>query len=312
MAKNNKLKRSAQLFSKEYGLPYLASLRAVDEPLHGLRDYLSVGSALKSPISRGHFQVVGSKSIYARGFEVPFHPAGGRDYRGFIKEQDLTHYSTDGDFFRDLARRVSLLERYGAKDIWHYRTLRRAGMLPESADELEPFFDHYGFHSSRLEGSLWEETMRVGIYGVSLSSYLESAPGSTLLPLEISQHELLIAGKNPDGALSRFLEHYNSQRELLEDRGSTYSHLATSQSDTAFYSGSKIPRLLVMFREGEAANGKSPEERLESLGLNPNSFRTERFSKNEKAETVLVGGVATLRVNGAVVRQGDPLGLLIA
>ena len=59
MAQNNKLKRQAQAFAQKHSVPYLTALKAVDEPLHELRD-LTSPSAMAVP----QLRLTGEKSIY--------------------------------------------------------------------------------------------------------------------------------------------------------------------------------------------------------------------------------------------------------
>jgi len=236
--------------AEHQGVPYLTALKAVDEPLHQLRDFVSETGKYSGLWP--HFRLVGEKSIYSsplRSDELSFNPermirtVDPRDPE--LRDSEFSSFGRviNDSYYKEMGRRVSLLEESGSPDVWHYRELYRAGLLGESAQEIEPFFHHFRNDGWAMGQAIAMDGARLGVFCVSFypfSKVGETARG--FLPVTRTQLAALRSGE-PAGKLSL---------PLYQPRGNGTLEWSTEVALTArlkeSYSNSG-ERLTVLFRE---------------------------------------------------------------
>lgn len=269
MAQTN-LKRSARSFMAEHaGVPYLTALKAVDEPLHELRELSRMPDRELTAI-HPHFRLVGSKSIYAPAFPELRSPDSDQDYGGLIESRGLTHFGSTGDFLKEMGRRVSLLEEARVEDIWAYRELQRSGAI--STGQLEPFLHHFGSKLPWGFEALLVEGHRLGIFGVSVASFLKFQEQVSFIPLTESQLSALCSGSSLGELRLPPIYIPSDGSSKWEERGElSFSKICYSHRELAGQ-----PRLTLLLREDPMVSGFS----IEDLGLSWDDFTVEAASKH--------------------------------
>lgn len=225
MATQNKtLKRRAQNFALTHNMSYLKALKAVDEPLHGLRDFLAEAKILGGPNMRQQFRLHGEKGIFSDAF-APRHrlvpSARLSDYhseeplfapvlppfetnisnRNAFLEQGVRArlgYPTldHNEFFILLGERSSLLKSHSVENIWQLRELQRAGIISPAVD-LSPKLHYYGL---KLHDALLPAMQRgsaLGFFTVAMGAYSDLQNHRNLhfsIPLLPSVLEALFTG----------------------------------------------------------------------------------------------------------------------
>lgn len=273
----NTLKQKARFFAQKYSLPYATALRAVDEPLHELRDLARSRDDLYKV--RG-FRLVSEETIYRSAYsDVPTsHPSEQTPAWGpYITKHGLSEYADTAELVRSIADRFDALRSVGAEDIWEYRELQRSG-IHGAIPVLEPFFHHHGAHGEEL---IYSEGVDLGIFSVSIADFLEIADNEELFPLTLKQFTGLRAGM-PVGHL-RFPNALSYDR----DRGSSDKHYAfvesleRSREEFAFRATSRVghqrgrkatkvfPKMQIFFRSPDR---RAADDYIRSLGLELSDF----------------------------------------
>lgn len=291
---HNTLKQAARKFSKTYEVPYLTALKAVDEPLHELRDLTAPYEAWTvCPTSVG-FRLIGNKGPHSTHFTestrdeviaklqqagIPSRLPEDEDMREHYLRQDaktasdlavLTDparhlFEESDDLTLELADRLRLIREASVTNFWEYRALHRAGLLP--GRQLEPLTHYFKAVLPMDYGKLLTDGSKLGVYAVHIWSYLDlraSASGcSEFLPVKLSQLDDLLSG-SPAGKLE--VRSFDSSPEQNEEKHweSTYELVLQSYAGAA----ERENKLTIFFK-------KSPEDlhsELESRGLSVLDF----------------------------------------
>lgn len=220
---NKALKKRAQAFAAEHGLSYLKALHAVDEPLHGLRDFLYESKVRAGDFGvKLQFRLHGEQGIFTDAFsaerrfipgewsaalkgEAQNHPAAMppvhtsiiargvdlekqiRDARGYptMKEEDL---------LIEMGTRFSLLRTHSAADIWELRALQRAGVIDGSVD-LSLKRHYYGTELKRPYLPAMKHGGKLGIFTVAMGCYTDIQTGKyRIIPILPQELDALFAG----------------------------------------------------------------------------------------------------------------------
>lgn len=274
----NTLKQKARLFAQKHGLPYATALRAVDEPLHELRDLARSRDDLYKVLG---FRLVSEESIYRSAYSdvPPSHPSEQTPAWGpFITEHGLSEYTDTAEMVRSIADRFDALRSVGAEDIWEYRELQRSG-IHGAIPTLEPFFHHYGYFG---EGLIYSEGADLGVFPVAIADFLEIDDDTELFPLTLKQFDELRSG-TPVGNLR-----FPNALTYDWDRGNSDSHYAfvesleRSREEFAFHATSYrgytrrgpketrvFPKMQIFFRSHDR---RAAEGYIRSLGLELSDF----------------------------------------
>lgn len=265
MTNNANLKRAARSFMEKHeGVPYLTALKAVDEPLHELRDLVSMPRVRDFNFTT-LFRLVTAQGNYAKVYADV-------DRYGFriIEKLDLSRYRHYTNFFEAVTERRKLLEAHDAYDLWEYRSLQRAGLLGSDAPDLEPFFHHYDWNLGSSFGTM-RSTYRYGIFAVKIGPLIFPDDDDSYIPVTPNQLEALQSG-SPVGHIESFsrVEEDPRKAEIWTDK---YSVLATSKYERIF----GMATMNILFRR------TLPEfhEALKSRGLDPDDFDFSDVSESE-------------------------------
>jgi len=266
MAQNNKLKRRAQAFMADHeGVTYLNALKAVDEPLHELRDLVfGVGSEYNYGGARG-FRIVPRQGSYGYAFgDLPSHRA--------VDELELTRFAYPMVFLEELVDRKRLIQNAGVSHIWAYRELYRAGLLDSGARALEPLFHHFDSMIGESYGPLNSfESHLVGIYSVNVSDFLGIFDRGNSIPATKLQLEQLLAGK-PAGEFET-LPQITADGIPARDWTDSYDLLAVSGQADSY----EKPKLSIFFKGTE----EELHRELEARDLDSSRFRVRDISMQE-------------------------------
>ena len=250
---------------KHEGVHYLTALKAVDEPLHELRDLVSM-PGIRDFSFTTLFRLVTAQGKYDKVYADV-------DRYGFriIEKLDLSRYRRYTDFFEAVTERRKLLEAHDVYDLWEYRSLQRAGLLDSEAPDLEPFFHHYDWNLGSSFGAM-RSTDRYGIFAVKIDPLIFPDDNDSYIPVTPQQLEALQSG-SPVGHIEPFPraeEEDPSNAKTWKDR---YSVLATSQYERI----SGVPTMNILFRRSLTEF----HEELEARGLNPEDFDFSDVSDSE-------------------------------
>jgi len=197
---NKALKKRAQAFAEEHELPYLKALKAVDEPLHQLRD-LTDPEELKRLGYHPHFRLIDEKereradpkSAYAELIAAKFPAVNAHEQ--VIVEKGLPHFATLDNLYGECGTRLARLHREGLTDIWSYRELHRAGLLGPEAQPMEPVFHYFGWHLNQSGDSALPGEGKLGIFCVSIAEGRFRGTGG-LIPVTETQLGALKSGES--------------------------------------------------------------------------------------------------------------------
>lgn len=285
MTNNANLKRAARSFMEKHeGVPYLTALKAVDEPLHELRDLVNQRNLFKVY----GFNLVSEKTPYRSAYDdVP--PGYPEEYKpnwnSYPIKQGMSHYSDTAAMIRDMGARLQLLDSTGAADIWEYRELQRSGIRGE-VPELEPFFHIAGKSGDEI---LYDEGRRLGIYNVLIADFLEITDRE-LFPLTLKQFDALRAGV-PAGPLElpnslpydldrAFIDHEYERGTIFHSEEEFVFHATSLMGRTLHLrSGSEVhPKMQIFFRSRER---RAAEDYIRSIGLELSDFKMHMAPRGE-------------------------------
>jgi len=281
----NTLKQKSRLFAQKHGLPYATALRAVDEPLHQLREVRFLNSEVNGV---NHFRLTGPDSAYSSAYDVPMGTRESIPHYGWhIDEIGLSKYSGSTDLLRSMSKRMQLLDAVQAQDIWEYRELQRSGILGD-LEPMEPFFHHFGTSILGL-GMIYSQGSRLGIFAVSIAPYYQISEAVELLPITLKQFEALRTGKDAGridfpGAIpydrKRASEpSYMTEATVYED--DKFALIARSKRDIAREAGTEVirkPRLQILFRSDDL---EAAVREVRRLGMDPNAFSFDSAHRDE-------------------------------
>jgi len=285
MTNNANLKRAARSFMEKHeGVPYLAALKAVDEPLHELRDLINQRNLFKVY----GFNLVSEESVYRSAYPdvPPVYPQEYKpDWDRYPMKQGLSRYSDSTAMIRDMGARLQLLDSTGAADIWEYRELQRSGIHGNIPD-LEPFFHLEGRSGEEI---LYSEGRRLGIYNVLIADFLEITDRE-LFPLTLKQFDALRTGA-PAGALElpnslpfdrdrAFSDHEYERGTIFHSEEEFVFHATSLMGRTLhFRTGSKIyPKMQIFFRSQER---RAAEDYIRGIGLELSDFKMHMAPRGE-------------------------------
>jgi len=286
-AANKALKKRAKDFAETHGLSYLAALKAVDEPLHELRDL----SRTQNEIQSHHFRLVGEQSIYSSAYDVPSESplTEQPEYRSFVYLGDFSRYGSGTELVLDIARRIEALEAVGAKDIWEYRELQRSGIHGELT-HFEPFFHHFGKAIENGYELIFDEGHRLGIFAVAIATYIEIEVNEELMPLTLKQFDALKGG-SPAGVVEFPLTLPWSHELMVSDPAycrsidlNTHEKLTIRARSIFGYSrnyrdGSRIRPTLQLFFRSDSIKGA--KDHIRELGMDPTHFKFDLLPVGE-------------------------------
>ena len=307
----NTLKQKAREFAKTYDVPYLTALKAVDEPLHELREV--VRSASRRHMT-ANFRLTTERSAFEgipcdvrdehwlrraqeRGSTLRVEDAP-LDYKRFIVEKGWDDFggwnAADRNLVIELGRRATLLDSVGVQDIWAYRELYRAGILGADAEALEP---RRCYFTGSLDVNEWLDKLglQLGICAVAVKPFMELDinNGWKLIPVTESQLDRLFLGEPVD---------VNSIRWPLsaEEPGEKQRRIvATAKSLLPDYAG-RGTQLQVFFTEENWTDANRAMEVIEEFGLESSEFKLNVFpAKNVSYD---VGTSSALKI---VDEHGD-------
>ena len=277
---NTNLKRRIREFQSQHGVSHSTALRAVDEPLHRLRDLSRLPrEASLSGIQDAHFRIVGNQGPFSYPVDVPISDIALTGSTPNSEEERWVNKSSSGpEIMAEISRRFTILSRTGTEDIWSYREHFRAGLLAGSAltlqrtdspEELEPWFVFFGV-SDRIQRYLGQgEGARLGIFPVDRASIIEGNGRRGTIPVTFQELRGLREG-TIEGE-PRFLPRINRRPGLIVEE-KTYSLMAALRDDW----GTVRPRVLF----GDPAETvESARERLRSLGVEPERFELMDISR---------------------------------
>jgi hypothetical protein len=262
MTNNANLKRAARSFMEKHAVGYSTALRAVDEPLHELRD---IG---RSYYGAHSFRIVPRQGSYGSGFP-------GVDSYDLTKNLGLSSFENPIACLKEIVRREGLLEASGTENIWAYRELWRAGLLGADAEALEPFFHHYDEWLNGPYRSLQHILGSIsGIYPVNTTEFMGIRDESEkFIPVTQDQLQALGSGE-PVGAIERFTQIVGAELEGWADWEDRFSILATSRAKDIYGHQS----LLSVLFKGDLP---SLQEELRSRDLDPLDFDFRNISELE-------------------------------
>lgn len=247
----NTLKQKARAFAKERGVSYLSALKAVDEPLHDLRDLLRE-VRIRSDALQHHFRLIGDKGPYSPAYPAPLDEeyrkfgerTATRDYHRRLINSERLQSLSESDFFIEFGRRTALLRDRGIEDIWEYRELQRSGLLGDTP-QLEPLFHHYSMGIPESFGALIYSGSQLGIFGVNMASYVQ-IDRFQFIPVTPAQLDSLRNGVALDRPVEFSMNHLSSKDHpnLKWDE----SYVAAYGYDDPLVTGYRTPRLTVLLR----------------------------------------------------------------
>ena len=253
MTNNANLKRAARSFMEKHAVDYSTALRAVDEPLHELRDLIDGPRSLRfarAPL----FRLRPEENLYGDPLATE------RELRGedWNPLKSRFFFQNTIELMEESVRRVHLLRAAGAFDIWEYRELSRAGVLSTGSPELEPIFHHYyGSLESDL-GAIASFGSKVGIFGASLSPLLRISDELSHIPVTEEQLRALGNG-NPVGAIEGFRFSLRERSGDAERWTDSYRSMVVSYART----NHNEPRLTIFSKK----TGEQLDEELLSQGV---------------------------------------------
>ena len=258
----NTLKQHARSFMERHSVSYSIALRAVDEPLHELRD---IG---RNYYGAHSFRIVPRQGSYGSGFP-------GVDSYDLTKNLGLSSFESSIACLKEIVRREGLLEASGSKNIWVYRELWRAGLLGPDAEALEPFFHHYDEGLYGPYRSLQNVLGSIsGIYPVNTTNFMGIRDESEkFIPVTRDQLQALGSGE-PVGSIERFTQIVGAVLEGWADWEARFSILATSKAKDIYGHQSLLS---VLFR----GDLPSLQEELRSRDLDPLDFDFRDISELE-------------------------------
>lgn len=244
----NTLKRRARAFAATHSVPYLTALHAVDEPLHELRDLFR----LPENSERG-FHIVSREGSYGPAYSA---------LESQNRVEELEQISLRG-YILESSRRLWFIAESGAGDIWGYRELYRAGLLPEGHPAMEPIFHHYEVGIGTDLGSMFKLGRELGFYPVNFSGFAEIRDKVNLRPVTEAQLAALKGGA-PAGPIEKRL--FISKKEDGEPKDVTerFGTLATHTGDGSKYH----PRITLLIKGDKDAM----LEEIRARDLDPRLF----------------------------------------
>ena len=264
MAQNNKLKRRAQAFMADHeGVTYLNALKAVDEPLHELRDLVGYPRVQEFGFTN-FFRLVVEQGSY-RSVAVE---SGATDFE-LIEKLGLFEYRGMWKFIDEAARRRELLKTNEVGDIWEYRELQRSGLLDSDAESMDPVFHHYDKHLRAPFAPMFGMG-NIGFFPVNVSSLLEIDDTERFIPVTLDQLRALETGNGPVREIIApvYLEDHDAGN-VLEWTGH-YDILAVSKNRTSSYD---LPCLSILFK----GDFDDLSTELRANGLDPIEFDFEQI-----------------------------------
>lgn len=265
----NTLKQQARSFMERHDVSYSTALRAVDEPLHELRDLLGVPRFAEFAHAM-LFRIVPRDNLYGDAFieERKLRLSGeiGRDTR--------FRYPIAMHFMEEAVRRSQLFKQNRVLNIWLYRELYRAGLTVTGSPNLEPVFHHYQLLLGPGFAAMANHGRELGIYGVCVDEFLnichEPFPH---IPVREDQLKALAEGK-PAGLIEGF--RYSTKDSGRDSELWTDSYRSTAISELR--GTDHNPRLTIfskMSRDGLA-------EKIEAMGMNPHRFVISELAEDER------------------------------
>jgi hypothetical protein len=295
MAQNNKLKRQAQAFAAKHGVSYTVALKAVDEPLHELRDLGGDRSSWQHGTGN-RFRIVPRQGSYGYAFDKPVEP-----WYSISEEFGLSRYKNSMAFLQDLVARDALLEAASAGNIWEYRELHRSGLLGKDAAAMEPFFHHY---NERLDPASYGQIEFTGhshgIFPVNIAEFLRTDSYEISIPVTQDQLQALSEGR-PVGHIENLLQitefdALNSNKRVYwEDN---YRFIARSN----YYARHGHFAMLTIFFKRDL---ESFYKELESRDLDPEDFNFEELSPAELKFEGVMTYFSVEKADGEPI-NGDP------
>jgi len=302
---NTNLKRRIREFQAQYGVSHSTALKAVDEPLHILRDLSRIPQSMATPdLNEARFRLVGAGSRFA-SFHQEYSESGARYIRDiFARYQSM---NSPKELLRLISRRFELIELVGATDFWELREIIRGRvvLVPELNGEpsffsppfaaegrkrlLEPaFYFHEGPLDSRVAHYLSEgEGARLGIFPLNMQGILElNDPGeAAAIPITFEESGGLL-----DGSLKhrpRFLQRFSQKSGWTVEQRS-YSFMAEFKEN---WGESQVR----VFFGDPAETIESAKIRLQSMGLDPLGFELrdiceEQLTLNYAADRLEISG----------------------
>lgn len=302
---NTNLKRRIREFQAQHGVSHSIASKAVDEPLHILRDLSRIPQSMATPdLNEARFRLVGDQSRFAR-FHQDYSEAGARYIRDiFAQYQSM---SSPSALMKLISRRFEVIEEAGGSDLWELRERVRAGLIifPELIESpsaiapslvtqhrkqlIEPlFYWHEGELDSRVAHYLSQgEGTRLGIFPLNMQGILElNDPGeSAAIPITFEESGGLL-----DGSLQhkpRFLQRFSQKSGWTVEQRS-YSVLAELKENWG------ESQVRVFFGHPEETL-ESARLRLQSMGLDPLGFelrdiRGEQLTLHYAADRLEISG----------------------
>lgn len=222
MTDNTNLKRRAREFAGIYDLPYATALRAIDEPLHGFRDFLVEAEAQNDSNLKLQFRLHGEQGIFSDAFladqrphprkdsptwaevertygtvmaPIPSIPTlRGLDLERNVRDSEGLSAIEEDEFIIELGQRAALLRKHAVRSIWDLRALQRAGIIDGSVD-LSLRRHHYG---TKIEGA-YMPAMKIGaslgLFTVAMGGYADlQTAKQQLIPIRPAILDSLFAG----------------------------------------------------------------------------------------------------------------------
>jgi len=257
MAQNNKLKRRAQAFAAKHDVSYTVALKAVDEPLHELRDLMELPQTQDFNFAT-MFRVVDKQGSYgsvysARGLEMPY-----------MAGDELSQFKGLWEFIGESARRHQILKDRGLETYWEYRELQRSGILGPDEPELEPFFHHYFEELRSPYAPMYAMGRRLGLIPVNLSGFLEIQDSHSFIPVTPEQLTALSSG-TPVGPIEGFRRAESDDPSSPDCWTDRYSVLAISKAKNNRFD---LPQMAILFRRDlDELHGE-----MRARGLDPFGF----------------------------------------
>lgn len=221
MTENTNLKRRAREFAGIYDLPYATALRAVDEPFHGLRDFLAEAEAQNDSNLRLQFRLHGEQGIFSDAFLPDQRPHPRKDspawakvgltygtvmapilssptLRGWdledVRAKEGLPTIEEDEFIIELGQRAALLRKYAVRSIWELRALQRAGIIEGSAD-LSPKRHYYGTQIEAAYMPAMKVGASLGLFTVAMGCYTDLQTAKQhLIPIRPEALDSLFAG----------------------------------------------------------------------------------------------------------------------
>jgi len=192
---NKALKKRAQAFAEKHDLSYLQALKAVDEPLHQLRDLLDSQEINKAGYFPGlRLATEDDRRVSPYADSLPSNREPWWGYASLVATRELSRFDFSADFYIELGKRIALIEETHTGNIWRYRELHRAGILSEDAPYMEPFFHHFSTEFTWGAESAFFRAAQTGIFGVSIASAADYEGSESLIPVTEEEFEALKRG----------------------------------------------------------------------------------------------------------------------